>query len=721
MKKMRGFLGLILLSSQILNAQIIEEQDSTEVVHLEHVVITGQYSAQSVDKSLYQVEIITADDIKNQAGNTIADVLNQNLNIQINPSSGSGDSQISMMGLSGSYVKVLIDNIPLVSDSGFGNDIDLTKINLDNVERIEIVKGSMGVDYGNNALAGIINIITKKSAKSDWRINFMVQEETVGEEYDWYGDGGVEKGKGRHIQALDVSKRINSNWSVNAGVNRNDFQGFWGVLKGKKHFDQDNLRGYEWLPKEQWNTYGSINFKKGNFNAFYKLSYLNEEINKYDSVVKSRIFPGGDRTYYANDRDYFTSRWTHHLNINTKLFDRVQYNGDFSYQIQERKFQNYEYDIPNRNEIFRNSLNTYFSTKSYYSRGTFSNFFDHKNIDIQVGYELDFNKGFANAFADSFSFDENLDKEVGTYAGFASAEIHLNSGLSLRPGFRATFSNKFDTQLSYSLSSKYDLTETSSIRAVIGTANRFPNFSELYTYQVDTNHEILGDPNLKPESGYSTSIQWNKHYKFEDFRMESNISTLYLNLEDKIDLVNLGGANYIFMNIDKYKTWGISTDHRFKFKNFNFTLGASYTGQSQTLNSQTFMDDQSIKDDYIYHFQGNSSLNYGIPSIATTFSIYYKYTGKTSQYLLDQSSLTTSNPKFTLAKRDDFHMMDASIRKGFYKDRFEVTVGARNLLDVTTINDDAFVGQGHTGTGNGNVQLFYGRSYFLKLVYNLEF
>lgn len=199
-----------------------------EIINLPDAVITGQYSAQSVDKSLYQVEIITAEDIKNQAGNTIADVLNHNLNMLIIPSQGTGDSQIEMMGLGGGYVKVLIDNIPLVSDSGFGNNIDLTKINLDNVEKIEIVKGSMGVDYGSNALAGIINIITKKTSKSDWRFNFMVQEETVGDEYDWYDEGGLTKGKGRHIQALEIGKRITNNLHFNIGVNRNDFKGHWG-------------------------------------------------------------------------------------------------------------------------------------------------------------------------------------------------------------------------------------------------------------------------------------------------------------------------------------------------------------------------------------------------------------------------------------------------------------------------------------------------------------
>src|SRR5690606_10159944 len=640
-----------------------------------------------VDKSIYQVEVISAEDIKNQAGNTIADVLNQNLNIQINPSSGSGDSEISMMGLDGRYVKVLVDNIPLVSDSGFGNNIDLTKINLDNVERIEIVKGAMGVDYGSNALAGIINIITKKSAKYDWKINFLVQEETVGKEYDWYEDGGIEKGKGRHIQALDVSKKISNNWLINAGVNRNDFQGFWGNKRGRKYFEQDNSRGYEWLPKEQWNAYGSVNFKKGNFSAFYKLSYLSEKINRYDSIVNSRVFPGGERTFYANDRDYTTERWTHHLNINTKLFKQINYNGDFSYQTQERKFQDYEYDIPARQETLRKEESTYLSTKAYYSRGTFSNFIQNKKIDFQLGYELDYNKGFANAFADSFEFGENLDKAIGSYAGFASAEFHTTSGLSVRPGFRASFSNKFKPLFSYSLSSKYDLTNHSTIRAVIGTANRYPEFTELYTFQVDSNHDIRGDENLKPETDYSSSIQWTHKNKLGDLRMENNVNTLYLDVDDRIDLVNLGGANYRFMYIDKYNTWGVFTDHRFMFKDLNIGLGASLFGESQSLNSQSYATDQRIEDEYRYHFQGNASVNYQIPNWATTFSVYYKYTGKSSQFILDQENSTTENSYYILARRDDFSMLDASIRKGFYDNRFEVTVGARNILDVTSIND----------------------------------
>ena len=714
----------MLLSSTCLWAQEDENGDEVdEIINLNRAVITGQYTAQSVDKSLYQVEIITAEDIKNQAANTIADILNQNLNMLILPSLGSGDSQVEMMGLNGGYVKVLVDNIPLVSDSGFGNNIDLTKINLDNVEKIEIVKGSMGVDYGSNAVAGIINIITKKNIKTDWKFNFMVQEESVGNEYDWYKDGGVTKGKGRHIQALEIGRKVSDNWFASVGLNRNDFKGFWGEKQGKKYFERDNKRGYEWLPKKQLNAHALINYKSKNFNAFYRLTFLNEEINLYNEVVNQLISPNGDRTFTAADRDYNTSRWGHHLNINARLFNRVKYNGDFSYQTQKRQFENYLYDIPARAELNREAENTYLSTQSIYSRGTFSHFLKNDFIDFQLGYELDLNEGMANAFADDIVLGEDVDKKTNTYAAFGSAEIYTPSGLSIRPGFRATFSNTFDTQYNFSLNAKYDLTTHSNIRAVIGSANRFPDFTEMYTYLVDSNHSVLGDENLKPETGYSSSIQWNKRYKFDDFKMQNNFSTFYLNVKDRIELVRLDAvsANFQFMNIDKFQSWGITTEHKFWWRNLHVSVGASYLGVSKSLLGDEFNLNTGVSDEYRYTFQGNLSANYKLEKIGTTLSAYYKYTGKSSEFVTDANNITTTEQVYRLVERDGFSMLDASIRKGFYKDRFEVTFGVRNIFDVSSVKDNSLTGQGHGGEGAGTLPLYYGRSYFLKLNYNLEF
>src|SRR5690606_27914 len=129
-----------------------------------------------------------------------------------------------------------------------------------------------------------------------WKINATIQEETVGNEYDWYENGGVSKGKGRHIQALEIGHKISDNWYVSVGVNRNDFQGFWDKRKGRKYMLNDTLRGYEWQPKEQWNSNGIISYKTKNFKAFYKVSYLNEEINTYNENIIEE-FANGDRTY----------------------------------------------------------------------------------------------------------------------------------------------------------------------------------------------------------------------------------------------------------------------------------------------------------------------------------------------------------------------------------------------------------------------------------------
>jgi outer membrane receptor for ferrienterochelin and colicins len=264
--------------------------------NIDEVVITGQYTQQSISKSIYKVEVIDAQQIKNMAVTNVAEVLNQNLNILIEPNKGSGNSSANIMGLSGAYTKILIDNIPVVSDEGLGNLVDLTKINVNNVERIEVVKGAMGVEYGNNALAGVINIITKKNYGKKVSIQASLQEETVNKDYDWF-----KKGNGRHIQSLNLGYRINENWSVAADINHNDFQGYKGALHGYKYFNESNdgLRGYDWQPKDQITTNGVIRYSKNNTSFYYKLNFLSEKINYYNPLVEELYLGGGNRTYIS--------------------------------------------------------------------------------------------------------------------------------------------------------------------------------------------------------------------------------------------------------------------------------------------------------------------------------------------------------------------------------------------------------------------------------------
>ena len=74
-----------------------QEKDSLNQTKIEEVVITGQYMQQSINKSIYKVEVIDAQQIKNMAVTNVAEVLNQNLNILIEPNRNSGNSNANIM------------------------------------------------------------------------------------------------------------------------------------------------------------------------------------------------------------------------------------------------------------------------------------------------------------------------------------------------------------------------------------------------------------------------------------------------------------------------------------------------------------------------------------------------------------------------------------------------------------------------------------------------
>ena len=132
----RYFFLLSCFSGLQLFAQTNDSIKENQTIDLEQTVISGQYNRQSVKKSIYEVRVIDREMIERQAGNTLADILNQTLNMNIIPNSSSGKSSVQMFGLDGQYFKILVDNIPLVNDEGLGNNTDLTQINLDDIQQI---------------------------------------------------------------------------------------------------------------------------------------------------------------------------------------------------------------------------------------------------------------------------------------------------------------------------------------------------------------------------------------------------------------------------------------------------------------------------------------------------------------------------------------------------------------------------------------------------------
>ncbi|REC41111.1 TonB-dependent receptor plug domain-containing protein [Chryseobacterium sp. 5_R23647] len=700
-------LSIVSLSAVLwINAQ---EKDSLNQKKIEEVVITGQYMQQSINKSIYKVEVIDAQQIKNMAVTNVAEVLNQSLNVLIVSDRNSGNSTASLMGLGGEYTKILIDNIPVVGDIGLGNNIDLTKLNVNNIERIELVRGSMGVDYGSNAVAGVINIITKKNSQKKLSLSASLQEETVGKEYDWY-----KKGEGRHIQNLNVGYNINENWYVGANINHNDFQGFRGNQNGYKYFNEanDGKRGYDWQPKDVLNVDGILRYTKNKTSIFYKFGYLNEKLNFYNPIVNEFPLGGGNRTYMATDRDYLTTRYLNQLNVQTKL-GAINYTGDFSYQTQDRKFRDFQYDVPNRQAAEKNEYKSYNKADVIYSRGVFSNFLNNDKIDFQLGYELDHTSGFAGSAAGTFESIFDVKRKIFNYANFMSAEWTANSWLSVRPGYRLALSDKFDTQHNYSVTARAKVTENDNLRLVVGSANRFPNFDELYTYMVDSNHDIQGNPNLIPEEGMTISLNGEKKINTSSgWNLKVGTSGTYLNLKNRIELalINQSPLQYKYINIDKFQSYLFEANFRAQKNNFVVGANASYYGISRELKA----GNATSPDDFFYTLEANLSANYTLPKINTTLSLYYKYTGKTQIPVL-VSDLASSY--FVIGERKDFSMMNFIVSQPFYNNHLELSVGVKNIFDVSSVRDTTIGGTAHNAADSAT-NLFYGRSYFARLNYN---
>ncbi len=698
--------------AEYLSAQQNETlpKDSVSIQNLEEVVLTGQYNPQSVKKSVFEVKVITSKDIEQRAVNNLADLLNQNLNINITPNPSTGKSGVSLFGLDAQYFKILIDNIPVINEEGVGNNVDLTLINLDDVQQIEIVEGSMGVQYGANAVSGVINIITKKTSRQNTQISTFLQEETVGSEYEWFS-------KGRHIQSLSMGHHFTKNIFGRISYLRNDFGGFWDKNQGEVYDKNDGLRGHIWLPKEQQNTKVLLNYKNDNLKVFYKFDYYNESINKYNTAVDLNGNPAtATSDPLALDELYTNHRFIHHLNATGLLKAHINYNVSVSYQEQNKDLETYTYRI--RKDEKNNRLKgEYLARRAFISRGTFSNLVDNENFKLQAGYDLTNESGYGSPLAITVSPDENAVKQrLDNYDVFVSSEVNLSSKLSLRPGTRASFTNLFENQYTFSLSSKYLFGNNLELRAIVGSANRTPNYDELFTYFVDVNHNVQGNPSLNPERGLSAFIHLKKQYAFANktTRIKHKISTSYIDVKDRIELivVNQSPLAFQYNNIDTYKSIGFFSENALQHNNFRFQLGASVLGISKILDSHT-----NSRDDFLFSFQLNGNINYTIPNWNTSIAMYFKHVGKQQQFV--EKTNAQGAQEFQRATTDAFNWLDTTIKTSFLDKTIEASLGIRNLLDVTTVNTSAFSGGTHNGPST-NVVLGYGRSYFLKLAYNLN-
>ena len=168
------FLGLVCLYgiSSLSSARCQTPTDSAEVVAdsvlLDEIVVTASKVPLPMRETAKPVQIITRDDIARQAGSDVAQLLQTQAGVIVNGaySNPAKDRSLYLRGADAAYTLILIDGQPVSDPTLLGSTFDLRLLSPEQIERIEILKGSQSTLYGNDAIAGVVNIITRSDADS---------------------------------------------------------------------------------------------------------------------------------------------------------------------------------------------------------------------------------------------------------------------------------------------------------------------------------------------------------------------------------------------------------------------------------------------------------------------------------------------------------------------------------------------------------------------------
>lgn len=661
---------IVVLACSELNAQTLTDTIKKNQL-INDIIVTGQYGEGSLTKSVYKVRVIDQKRIQLQGANNLKDVLTNELNVRIANDPALGGS-VSIQGISGQNVKIMIDGVPIVGREG--GSIDLNQINLNNIERIELVEGPMSVNFGTDALGGVINLISKKIT-TGYRIGANTYYETIGK-YNAGINGGVSFGK----------------WNTSMHIARNFFDGY---------APDESTRVMLWKPSKQYFGDISINrsFKKGSVQ--YKLSGFDEKVIVRDSAHITPYFA------YGNDQYFYTRRLTNALFYDQKISDKFQLNIVGSYNYYRRIRNTMHKDLVTLEEQPIASPDEHDTTYFFnsMSRGTFSRNNEKSKWNYQVGYEINHDATEGNRIQDN----AQSMTDVNT---FGSMEVKSFKRLLIRPGVRIVYNTKFQAPFIPSLNVKYDISDIIVLRASYGRGFRAPSLKELYLNFVDPNHNVHGNEELKAETQDNIQMGFTFEWKKMDrvFRVEPSV--FYNQIHNKIDLVMLAGTTNRetrYDNISAFKSTGANVSTEYRAPNYAFVLGYAITGINNTLQQSNTAN----TDAYFFTSEVRSNIIYTFIKQAVVLSLFYKYNAKQRNYQYDITSGSIINGYI-----DGYHLLDATVSKSLLKKTLTITAGLKNLLNVVNIN--ANIPSGVHSAGSNNASIAMGRTLFVSCAYTLN-
>lgn len=640
---------------------------------LQDVMVTAQSAPSPVSGSVYDVTLLSAEEIRQKGANNLREALQNTVNIDLSQDPIFG-STLSLNGISGEGVKFLVDGAPLTGR--VDGKIDLTQIPVNNIERIEIVKGPMGVQYGSDAIGGVINIITRANAEQGWEIGAKGFYESVGQ-YNTEVFGQWSKGK--------------TTFFGSAG--RYFFNGFT---------DKDTFQRFEeWKPREQY--FADIKLKSRGSrwtNTFSAALFRETLINR--SEPRLGLDFGSDTAWTYKGDDLHFSTWRIRA---TELFSysfdgKDKWENQLSYSGFIRTILPKEKDLVSGTEVPATDPGSRDSTQYHL-------------LNWRSIYYRDF---FRGALSTQFGTDilaeftqqnrvEGKTKDARDYAAFASLVYKPIRWMSIQPAFRAGYNERINR--GYVLPSLHFRIEPHpkvQLRFGYGRGMRVPSLKELYLTFFDINHSLQGNPALSPEK--SNLFQFSLQHTAIDnkVKLQWQASVFYNQVFDKIDFGIIPGQGpeldtLRYTNLKNYRVIGPSAGFSLQWKMIRLQADALYGIYSVNTQESASSAIRQLSPDI------SATLRVLIPYLFCHVTTQYKYTGPKLLYAVNNSIQS--------GVRNAFHSLDVTLSRSFWKDRVELAAGGKNLLNVRNVGASGVIAGGHNFNGN-EMNTLWGRTVFVS-------
>lgn len=511
---------------------------------LNEVVVTGTGTINKLKNSPVAIDVISQRELQNTNIPTF-----ENAMIALNPSMSftpnAMGSYMQLNGLSNRYILVLVDGKKLGGD--VGGNVDLNRIDMGNIKRIEILKGAASSLYGSDAIAGVINIITNKPKDL---VNFST--ETRFSEYGQFTqNANLYLNVGGFSSATSFQRNQADGWQLNKKEIIND-----------KEVDTDK--------QAMLRFYSDVFSQRFGYKATKELS-MYVEGSLFDKKFKRPVSAYGFDMKYV---DYSFGAGAKYLLKNNGLItldwntDRFEY---FKAYLKETKDKNGVTFMPGDDEFVRRQKYNNINLKGTFNAGKFNK--------VTVGSEYKVDNLYAPA--DSIGGSRN----VYTLAFYAQDEINLFGKLNIVPGVRYIYNETFKNRVTPKVSAMYTLHDF-NFRVSYATGFKTPELKQLFMKTEVTSKGkttlSVGNKDLKPESSNYYSV--NAEY-IKDF-LSLAVTGYINNLKNKIDTYEIEltpeeiaeGYNKksSYHNIGRSRIQGV--DFTFNsYLGYNLTLGGGYS------------------------------------------------------------------------------------------------------------------------------------------------